>query len=383
MSRKRRGFDIDLDAGADPETVPVLPVSDSLQSGLQRRGPMATAIVETAGALRDRAQVEAQIRSENDALAHEHVRLKKLGLITDLVPLDRIDSTKLTRDRAKGDDADLPELVASLREIGLSNPVRVEAGPHGRFELVQGYRRLQAFRALLAETGDVARYGAIPAAIVPQGETLDRLYRQMVDENLVRKDISFAEMAQMAVHYAADPGTTESDPDRVVALLFGSAGYTKRSYIRSFIRLIGILGADLKHAAHIPRALGLSLLQRLESDPGATGLIRSELGGWGSRTVQDELNLLRRYATDEKAPVGLVADTQSGQVPDRPRDRGPAMPPAGPEPARISFHLSGPQGLVRCSAGAGRIELRLDRDFSRIDRSTLEAAVQAMLDRLG
>ena len=231
MSRKRRGFDIDLDTDEVNVSNTNRPDSDTNEPTPLRRGPMATAITETAGSLRDRAVVEAQIRAENDALAHEHVRLKKLGLITDLVPLDRIDIAKLTRDRAKGDDTDLAELVASVRDIGLSNPIRLEAGAGGRYELVQGYRRLQAYRALLAETGDAARFGTIPATIMPRGQTLEQLYRQMVDENLVRKDISFAEMAQMAVHYAAEPGIAETEPERVVARLFGSVSYTKRSYI--------------------------------------------------------------------------------------------------------------------------------------------------------
>ena len=378
MSRKRRGFDIDLETEAGQETGPNVPVSDIFNP--QRRGPMATAITETAGSLRDRAVVEAQIRAENDALAHEHVRLKKLGLITELVPLDLIDVVKLTRDRARprngDDDLELAELVASVREIGLSNPIRIEAGQGGRFELVQGFRRLSAYRALLAETGDTARFGTIAATIIPRGETLERLYRQMVDENLVRKDISFAEMAQMAVHYAADPGTTESDPDKVVAKLFESASYTKRSYIRGFIRLVEVLGADLWFAPHIPRALGLALVARLEADPGVAVQVRAALAGWDNRSVREELDVLRRFANGPDseaapAPVGQPAARRSGTS------------TGGDAQVRLRFGLRTSQGPVRITATADCIELRLDRDLARIDRQQLEAAVQAMMDYLG
>lgn len=58
---------------------------------------MATAISENADALRERAEAEQKIREENDRLTHEHVRLKKQGLITDLIPIELIRTSKLTR----------------------------------------------------------------------------------------------------------------------------------------------------------------------------------------------------------------------------------------------------------------------------------------------
>ncbi len=258
MSRKRRMFDIDIpveDAAEGPD-FPAGKVD-------QRRGPMAAAINETVASSRDRAQIEAQIRQENDALAQEHVRLKRAGLITDLIALDLIDTQKLIRDRRPVADFELAELVSSIREVGLSNPIRVEPGADGRYELIQGYRRLSAYRQLLEETGDTEAWGRIPAGIAARGDALDNLYRRMVDENLVRKDISFAEMAQLAVHYAMDPLTAETDADKAVALLFKSAGYQKRSYIRNFIPLVERLGETLLYPQEIPRALGLALAQRL------------------------------------------------------------------------------------------------------------------------
>lgn len=383
MSRKRRGFDIDLDSDEAPETDTNAPVSDADEPARTRRGPMATAISETAGSLRDRAVLEAQIRAENDALAHEHVRLKKLGLITGLVPLDLIDTAKLVRDRAQTADPELAGMLTSIREIGLSNPIRVEAQADGRYELVQGFRRLAAFRALLAETGDVARYGTIPATIMARGDTLERLYRQMIDENLVRKDISFAEMAQMAILYTADPDIEETEPTRVVARLFGSASYSKRSHIRSFIGVMAALGADLRFAPEIPRALGLALAERLTARPDIAQAIRAELQGLDRRTARDELDLLRRYAGQVGPDDETARREPALPPPSSVKTRSADLPAAGSGSARISFQLSGPQGPVQCIATDGRIELRLVRDFSQIGRERLQAAVQALLDRLG
>lgn len=363
MTRKRRMFDIEM----PEEEAPVFPAGKTPDPEA-RRGPMAAAIVENAEASRDRARVEAQIRAENDALAQEHVRLKRAGLITDMIPLDAIDSRKLIRDRAPGADMELAELVASIREIGLSNPIRVEPAAEGRYELIQGARRLAAYRALLEETGDAAAWGRIPAGIAARGDQLDQLYRRMVDENMVRKDISFAEMAQLALHYAMDPLTGENDPEKAVAILFRSAGYQKRSYIRSFIRLMEALGETLLYPQEIPRALGLALAQRLEEVDGLAAAIRAEFRDWDSRSIQDELEVLQRHA-------------RPGQGAPEPRPSGvPAPVPAAR--ARITFQIQRPQGGAKCTAANGRLEIRLPRDFSAIDRRKLEAAVAALLDRI-
>src|SRR5690606_26473946 len=88
----------------------------------------------------------------------------------------------------------------------------------------------------------------------------------------------------------------EHDADKAVALLFKSAGYQKRSYIRKFIPLIEALGETLHFAREIPRALGLSLMQQIEDIPGTAAAIRSELKDWDNRSVMDELGVLRRYS---------------------------------------------------------------------------------------
>lgn len=365
MTKKRRIFDIDLPEGEDS-----FPAGKIEPPAPSRRGPMAAAINENAESLRDRRVIEDQIRAENDALAAEHVRLKRLGLITDLVPLEKIETWKLARDRVRGDDFELAELITSIREIGLSNPIRLELREDGRYELIQGYRRVSAYKALLEETGDTAAWGAIPAGILPRGEAIETLYRRMVDENLVRKDISFGEMAGLALNYARDPATAETDPDRAVAQLFQSAGYQKRSYIRGFIRLVDRLGDDLRFVQHIPRSLGLALSSMIAERPELVAQIRAALKGFDNRSAQDELQVLRRAA-------GL----DDGEGADLPM---PKLPGPAPRPgrAKTTFQVASRLGAAKCTAANGRLEIRLDRDFSALDRRRLEAALQSMLDQL-
>lgn len=366
MSKRRRMFDIEM-----PEQGSQDLSTEHSDSPAGRRGPMAAAINETAESMRERRDVETQIRAENDALAHEHVRLRKLGLIIELIPLGSVDTRKLTRDRSAGPDGELAELKDSILAIGLSNPIRAERSTEGRCELIQGFRRLAAYKALLSETGDNERFGTIPAVVTEPGDTLESLYRRMVDENLVRKDISFAEMARLALEYAADPDTQERDPDKAVALLYKSAGYQKRSYIRTFVRLVERLGSDLAHARDIPRALGIALVGQLERDPGILGSLREELAVIPGRTAQEELALLRRHAmADEMAAEQALA-----------QDEGHVSKPASGR-AKTSFQFDRPEGRAKCTAAAGRLEVRLERDFTTIDRRKLERAVRQMLDDL-
>lgn len=379
MSRRRRIFELDMpeEVGGAPTPAPqpepeIFPAGKVEEEGkvAARRGPMATAVQENAEALRARSEVEAAIRAENDALAAELVRLKAEGLVVDLVPLEAIDAYLLIRDRSRGPDPDLAELKTSIREIGLSNPIQVEPRGDGRYELVQGMRRLSAYRELLAETGD-PRYARIPAGLMTDGAGLEGLYRRMVDENLVRKDISFAEMAELARSYAADPATACDDPDKAVAILFQSAGYQKRSYIRAFAGLLDRLGDVLTYPQEIPRSLGLDLRRRLDEEPDLAMAIRAELRDWEGRTIQDELGVLRRWAgvgTGEGEATFPV-----GKIP---------APPSQTRKPKVTFDLPRAEGAAKCMAANGRLEVRLPVDFSTMDRRKLEAAVRAMLDQL-
>lgn len=348
---KRRVFDIDFDETAVPAGTE--PEPDT------RRGPMAAAISENAAALSERQTAEAQIRAENDRLAHEYVALKKNGQIVGLVAIDDISADKLIRDRTETRDPELEELKASIRAVGLSNPIHVEE-VEGGYELIQGFRRLSAYRELLAETGD-AVFARIPATLQAKGAQLDHLYRRMVDENLVRRDISFGEMAQLAMSYAAKGGRNISDS---IEILFASAGRQKRNYIGHFAHLLTVLGDALKYPEAVPRATGLSLVKLLESNPRFLGQLRAVLDSQPDRDATTELSLLRG------AVSGGVAKPKS------------AKPPAPKSSARTTVKLNRPEGVARCTASAGKFEVLLDHDIGPIDPRKLELAARAFLDCL-
>lgn len=366
MTKKRRMFDIDVPVDVVTERADNV-FSARLSVDPPRRGPMAAAISETADATRERQEIETRIRAENDELAHEHMRLKRLGLVVEMIPLGFIAMNKLARDRKAGADEELAELKDSIRELGLSNPIRLEASENG-YELIQGYRRLAAYRELLAETRDSELYGSIPAAVSQPGDSLESLYRRMVDENLVRKDISFGEMAALALDYSYDPETGVDNPDKAVAVLYKSAGYQKRSYIRSFISIVVHLGPDLRFLEAVPRSLGLALAKKFEETPELSADVRDALK-LSDGTAEGELAILRRFAGGEE---GHAEPPVHVAIPAPPK----------PSKAKTSFQFDRREGRAKCTAAAGRLEIRLDRDFTTVDRRRLEQAVRQMLDAL-
>ena len=365
MTRKRRMFDIEM----PDETV----AAQELATTSHRRGPMASAIVENAEALKARKTAAEAIREENDALAHEFVALRKAGHVVQAVPLDEVHTYMLVRDRMPGEDEELDELVTSIRELGMSNPIRVLPRPDGTgYELVQGYRRLCAYRRLLEETEEEA-WAFIPALIMPGEADIAGLYRRMVDENVIRKDLSFAEMAHAAQNYAADPGTDVDDLSEAVAALFQSAPYSKRSYIRSFAYLLDMIGGALNYPTEIPRALGVALAREVKERPEIVGRIKEELSGWENRSIKDELDMLRRYS---------LTDEVDEAIPDAAPKQKAGKAGQGSR-TKTTFHISSSAGQVKCTAAVGRLEIKVDRDFSSIDRARLERAIASLVDGLG
>ncbi|MEO0946244.1 MAG: replication protein, partial [Pseudomonadota bacterium] len=50
---------------------------------------------------------------------------------------------------------------------------------------------------------------------------------------------------------------------------------------------------------------------------------------------------------------------------------------------KTTFHIKSAAGQVKCTAAQGRLEIRVDRDFSSIDRQRLEAAIAELVEGLG
>src|SRR5947209_16012439 len=84
------------------------------------------------------------------------------------------------------DPVAMDELIASVRERGILQPITVQRRPEGGYFVVTGERRLRAARA--------AELDSVPAIVVDLTETELRLDR--VIENRQRKDLTDVEFAR-------------------------------------------------------------------------------------------------------------------------------------------------------------------------------------------
>jgi ParB family chromosome partitioning protein len=184
------------------------------------------------------------------------------------------------------------ELKASIREGGQRDPIEVYPDRDGNYQLKVGWRRLEALRQLhRSEGGD--RFSCVLARISEEPQSRVWLFRQMVEENLIREDLSFAEMAQVAINMADDPAIDEVDAREVVGLVYGSLNKTKRSYIRSFVALLKTVGRSLQWPKSVARNIGVGTARVMASEPSTVAALKKALSACNS--VADQDKVLKRY----------------------------------------------------------------------------------------
>lgn len=274
MAKRRRLIPSPLmpqDSPADAGGPVALETKAYLRPGLGAPAPIA------------RVAADASARAALDEMAQAMARARHDGRLVLSVPLDRIDADHLVRDRLVADEEELGHLMASLRAHGQRTPIEVaelepglERGPaSGRFGLISGWRRLQAFRQLLAETGD-PRFAEIQV-LLRRPDTAQQAYVAMVEENEIRADLSYYERARIAAR-TVDLGVFETER-QALQQLFAAASRARRSKIGSFLTIYRALDAVLRYPARIPERLGLALARALADRPAeaadlAAGLAR-------------------------------------------------------------------------------------------------------------
>jgi ParB family transcriptional regulator, chromosome partitioning protein len=186
----------------------------------------------------------------------------------------------------------------------------------------------------------------------------------MVDENLVRRDISFAEMGMLVLNYMEDHPNEADDAHGVTERLYSSANRQKRSHIRTFVRLMQDIGHALRHPEAVPRALGSDLVRRFEEDDGLAVVVAAQLHFLPESASPDEELAVLRAALDNRPPPPVRTPSRTKAV------------------GKTTLKLARPEGVAKCTALDGKVELRFARDFSSIDRARLEVAIEAFLDAL-
>jgi ParB family transcriptional regulator, chromosome partitioning protein len=229
------------------------------------RAPMSQVAGEAA-ALYEPQPVAARAADARDqADAKRYRDAAEAGRLVTQVPVALIVVDELSRDRMALHGEEMAELKASIAAHGMRLPVElfelVEPTATEQYGLISGYRRVQAIRALLGETGE-AQYKHIKA-LIRQPASVSDAYVAMVEENEIRADLSQYERGRIAV-LAARQGIYAS-PEAAVDVLFHTGSKAKRSKIRSFAVIHEELGDLLTFPTQLSERAGLRLAGALRA----------------------------------------------------------------------------------------------------------------------
>lgn len=269
-----------------------------------------------------------------------------------LIPVDRPDEGFTTipveaiapnphQPRSHFDEASLETLAASIREVGVLQPVIVRpADTEGRYVLVAGERRWRASRR--------AGLSGVPAIIRGETEDATNLTEALI-ENLQREDLTSLEEAGAYRQLMEDFGLTHE----AIATRVGKS----RTTVTNTLRLLqlpptiqGMLERGELTAGHARALLGLD-------DPAYAQHIatRAAEEGWSVRQVEDA--------------VRARAGTPARPAPSPAKER-PARPPAIIElEERLAEHL-GARVDIDYAGKTGKLVVRFTSldDLERIYR---------------
>jgi ParB family chromosome partitioning protein len=263
---------------------------------------------------------------------------ESIGARYDELPIGSI--TPNPRQPRESFDPDaLEELAASIREVGLLQPVVVREVAHGSYQLVMGERRWRACQAAGLER--------IPAIVRETPDT--ELLREALLENLQREQLNPLEEAAAYRQLLSDFGATHEE-------LAGRLGKS-RSQVTNTLRLLSLppavqrrVAAGVLSAGHARALLGLD-------DQAAQEELASRIvaEGLSVRSVEELVALGVRAPGGERAP----------------RIVSPVLPEIAGLAARLSDHLE-----TRVRIQPGRRRSRLVVEFASLE--DLQRIVTAM-----
>lgn len=275
------------------------------------------------------------------------------GLLIEEIPLDQIKTTDLVRDRRIIDKTELDELILAIQSNGLRLPIEVYVDEEGGYQLISGYRRMLAFRAL-AENYP-GGFQQIKAIIRPKRD-LGSSFMAMIEENEIRANLSHYERGRIAVLAARQEAFLSIDD--AVAKLFATASKAKRSKVRSFAEVFECLGDVLSFPEDLTERRGLRLAGAIRN--GAEDALRGALEAGQGASIEEEWALLEP----------IIAETEA--IPSEKPRMG--RPKARPLPVRGNeMTLSSGVKLVRSSDRKGYY-IRISGPS--VDIETLDAVMQ-------
>ena len=244
------------------------------------------------------------------------------------LPLDAIEpNPRQPRDVFDADA--LAELVTSVREVGVLQPVVVRETAPGRYQLIMGERRWRACRE--------AGVATIPAIVRETPD--DALLRDALLENLHRQQLNPLEEAAAYEQLLQEFGVTHEE-------LAGRLGRS-RSHVSNTLRLLGLPpGVQRRVAAGVLSAGHARALLALDDDGAREAL--------AARIVSEGLSV--------RAVEEIVALGDREPATRQPRARRPVAPAVAGLAERLSDALE-----TRVSVELGRRRGKLVVQFATID----------------
>ena len=254
------------------------------------------------------------------------------------IALDAI-SPNPRQPREHFDEEALAELVTSIREVGLLQPVVVREAGDGKYELIMGERRFRASRE--------AGLNAIPAIVRETSD--DALLRDALLENIHRQQLNPLEEAAAYQQLLDDFGTTHEE----LASRIGRS----RSQVTNTIRLLNLPAGVQKRVAAGVLSAGhaRALLSLDDADAQERLATRIVAEGMSVRAVEEAVHL--------------------GETGEAPRERVARSAPRSPAAADLSARLSD-YFETRVRVELGRRKGKIVVEFGSID--DLERIVELM-----
>lgn len=331
----------------------------------KRRGPMAEAVAETAESLDERQSERARLMEKMKADQAAYALAVEDDRLDLMVDVDKIGTDMLERDRAvldhDADDDEMRELKASISTRGLQQSIKLFQDADGGYQLESGWRRLTAYRQLLAETGE-EKYRRIRAKVAPCLEDLDAAYGRMVDENLVRKGVGHGELAVLAVRYARASGTSATTVEDAVDKLFASAARAKRYHLRQISILMEQIFDVVGDTSKLSRDLALKAADIVQRSPETIDDLRAELASAGASPVSANVAFLS-FVTAHEHPSAAVPENQ---------------PRPGQDGRKIEFRAGG----YKCTVKGREVRLLAPEDLAEIEEARFQRALEAFRSAL-
>lgn len=292
----------------------------------------ATSVEEPAGAESGSGALESGPESATPAssgTSSEATNGQDIGAFFAELPVDLVVPNP-RQPRQVFDEDTLAELVSSIREVGLLQPVVVRRAGQQRYELIMGERRWRAARA--------AGLAYVPAIVRAVDD--EHLLRDALLENLHRSQLNPLEEAAAYDQLLQDFGCTHEE----LATRLGRS----RPQITNTLRLLRLpptvqrrVAAGVLSAGH---ARALLTLDDVPAQEVLAGRIVAE--GLSVRTVEELVAL-------GSAPPG---------TPPRPRSPKPVSPRLEEIAARLSDHFE-----TRVKLDLGRRKGKIVVEFASID----------------